>query len=254
SRLIVNDIGPFTCQLFKHDPEKKILPYASSVLAELGGNFYILTASHVTEDWSDQNKLFVQIHGGYISVVGHTRGTVIDKRHKIDCAYIKLDIRVVSELKKGNKFLTIDRLKGHRKMLEETNYCVFGYPTINQKRINGKLKTISAAYFVQASKEKVGEYYDFNPMSHFVLDFKGKGVDIKSGEKVKVKTEHYGLSGCGLWLIQIDDDGEKLLSEAKLIGIMTEFRKGKYECLVGCKIEIILLALREYEGLKFKAK
>lgn len=254
SQLIVNDIGPYTCQLFQRDPVKKMLPYASGVLAELGESFYILTASHVTEDWSDENQLFVQIHGGYMSVVGTTRGTEIDKSNKIDVAYIKLDPANVVELKKGNKFLKIDRFKGHRTLIDSADYCVFGYPTINSEKIDGKLKTKGAAYFLKPSKVKVMDYYNFDPMSHFALEFKGKGVDIKTNQTVKVRTEHYGLSGCGLWLTQLDHDGTKFTSEAKLIGIMTEFRRGKYDCLIGCKIEIILLALRDFEGLKFRAK
>jgi hypothetical protein len=38
------------------------------------------------------------------------------------------------------------------------------------------------------------------------------------------------------------------------LGIMTEFRRGKYDCLIGCKIEIILLALRNFEEFDFRAK
>jgi membrane protease subunit (stomatin/prohibitin family) len=86
------------------------------------------------------------------------------------------------------------------------------------------------------------------------MEFKGKGVDIKTGRSLKFKTEHYGLSGCGLWLTFMNHDGTKFNSEAKLIGIMTEFRRGKYDCLIGNKIEVILIALQEFEGLKFKGK
>ncbi len=254
AKLITNNIGPYTCQLFKHKDKKKIVPFASGVLADFGGDCYILTASHVTEDWSNENQLFVQIHGGYVSVVGTTRGTEIDKKAKIDVAYIKLDKIVASELKKGNKFLGIGRVRAHLNLLDSADYCIFGYPTINQKRENGKLKTIGAGYFVRPSPAKVREYYSFDSRSHYVMEFKGKGVDIKTGESVKVKTEHYGLSGCGLWLTFMNHDGTKFNSEAKLIGIMTEFRRGKYDCLIGNRIEVILIALQDFEGLKFKGK
>jgi hypothetical protein len=254
SKLITNDIGPYTCQLFKHDDDKKITPFASGVLAEFGGDCYILTASHVTEDWSDENKLFVQIHGGYISVVGTTRGTEIDKSSKIDVAYIKLDKIVAIQLKKGNKFLGINMIRAHINLLDSADYCIFGYPTINQKKEDGKLKTKGAGYFLKPSPGKVLEYYGFDFRSHYVLEFKGKGVDIKTGMSVKIKTEHYGLSGCGLWLTFMNHDGDKFTSEAKLIGIMTEFRRGKYDCLIGNRIEVILVALQDFEGLKFKGK
>lgn len=254
SGLITNEIGPYTCQLFKRNAEKEILPFASGVLAELGGSYYILTASHVTEDWSNENPLFLKIHGGYISVVGETRGTHIDKKEKIDVAYIKLKDTVVRELMKGNKFLPLFKFRKQATLLFDRDYCVFGYPTVNHKIEDGKLKTTGAAYFVQPCKDKVFEYYELDPLTHYVLEFKGKGVDIKTGESVKIKGEHYGLSGCGLWYVMLEKDNGKYISDVRLVGIMTEFRRGKYDCLIGNRIEIILASLYNFEGLEYRVK
>ncbi|MBF1998936.1 hypothetical protein H0I59_11190, partial [Flavobacterium psychrophilum] len=64
---------------------------------------------------------------------------------------------------------------------------------------------------------------------------------------------HYGLSGGGLWYIIIDFDKDKneIVSEAFLIGIMTEFRRGKYDCLIANRIEIILKMIQNNEGADF---
>ena len=250
-RLTSEEIGPSTCQIFEKK-ENEMQPYASGVLAQLGGHHYILTASHVTEDWSDEHQLFLKIHGGYISIVGIVRETDIKKSNNIDLAYIKLEKAVVEELKKGNKFITIGKFTRHLKLLDAMQYCIFGYPVVNQKREEGVLKTSGMAYYVQGSKPLVLEHYKLDSSTHFALDFKGKGIDIKSGEKIKFKGVHYGLSGCGLWLIKMNKVGGIYNSEARLIGIMTEFNRSKYDCLIGNHIDIILESLRKFEEFKYK--
>jgi hypothetical protein len=250
-RLTSEVIGPCTSQIFENK-DNEMQPYASGVLAQLGGNYYILTASHVTEDWSDDHPLYLKIHGGYISIVGIVRETDIEKSDNIDLAYIKLEDAVVEELKKGNKFITIDKFTLHLKFLDTMQYCIFGYPVVNQKREEGVLKTSGMAYYVQGSKPIVLDYYKLNPKTHFALDFKGKGVDIKSGEKIKFKGVHYGLSGCGLWLIKMNKVDAVYKGDVRLIGIMTEFKRDKYDCLIGNHIDIILEAQKKFEGLKYK--
>jgi hypothetical protein len=93
-----------------------------------------------------------------------------------------------------------------------------------------------------------------NPLSHYSLEFFGKATNIKSNNVEKIKTEHYGMSGGGLWYIDIGVDEEKgqLTSDATLIGIMTEFRRAKYDCLIANRIEIVLASIHNNEGEKFE--
>jgi hypothetical protein len=249
-KLITNEIGPYTCQLLKQDPVKGLIPFASGVFAELGGSYYILTASHVIEDWSDTNRLFLEIKNGHMSVVGKACGTEIEREQKIDVAYIKLKDVAIPLLKQWYKFLSIEKFLHHEKVFDEANYCVYGYPVANPKNENGK--TIGAAHYVRPNPDKVFDYYGFDPLSHYVLEFKGRAVNIKTGETEKLKTEHYGLSGGGLWYTTIEYNDEKFISKAQLIGIMTEFRKGKHYCLIANRIEVLLASLHRNEGLELK--
>lgn len=247
-RVIKNDIAPYTCQFLTQDTTKGMLPYASGVLAELGGDFYILTASHVIENWSDEHLLFIEFGNGYVSIVGKGSGTIIERDIRLDVAYIKLKDELVLILKGWYKFLPRKAILHYKKTVEDGAYCVYGYPVARHKRIDGVLRPTAVAYFVRPHPDKVYEHYNLDFLSHYVLEYQGKAINLSTGESEKMRTEHYGLSGGGLWYAEIGFDGKKLKSETFLIGIMTEFRKGKYECLIANRIEILLAAIKRDEG------
>ncbi len=252
-RLLEHDINPYTCQFLRLKSDKNLEPFASGVLAELGSSCYILTASHVIEDWSNDNKLFIEIEGdAHISVAGKACGTEMEREEKLDIAYIKLKDAIVPILRRWYKFLPLERFLYHRKLLHEPNYCAYGFPVANPK--NEKGKTAGAGYFVVPNQDKVFEHYGFNPLSHYVLEMQGKPINIKTGQAEKLRVEHYGLSGGGLWYTKIEcDDDCNITSEAYLIGIMMEFRKGKYYSLIANRIETVLAALHHNEGLDVKS-
>jgi hypothetical protein len=247
-KLIEGDIGLCTCQLFKNDIGDHTTPFASGVFASIGENHYLLTASHVIHDWSDSNKLFVQIGDNYISIVGKGCGTEMDKEEKIDSAYIKLKPELVPYLLMHYRFLPSHKMLHDEKIFHEPNYCAFGFPVINKRKETGK--TFGSAYFMRSSYDKVYEHYGLDPLAHYSMEFLGKATNIKTNAVEKIKTEHYGLSGGGLWYIDVSLDEEKgeLVSDATLIGIMTEFRRAKYDCLIANRIEIILATIKQNEG------
>lgn len=80
----------------------------------------------------------------------------------------------------------------------------------------------------------------------------GKGTNLTDAEKTKINDKFHGISGCGLWLIFTYKDGEEHKVDYRLIGIMTEFRKGKFYCLIGNKIQLVVDALNSLEGLKIQ--
>jgi len=252
SKLIQGDIGLSTCQFFKEDGKGGVTPFASGVMVELGPSSYILTASHVIEDWSNASKLFIPLADDYISIAGHAYGTEMDKQNRFDIAYIKLTAQLATVLRYSYRFIPAHQMLHHDKSLLEANYCVFGYPVINNKQVDGKTKTFGSAYFLGLSQDKVFNYYGLDPLRHYAFEFQRKARSIKDGQAEKIKTEHYGLSGCGVWYTDIEFKGNKFRSSAHLIGIMMEFRKGKYECLIGNRLEIILALIQENEGIKIK--
>jgi hypothetical protein len=252
SKLITHKIGPFTCQFLKYDTEKGLMPFASGIMVELNGSHFILTASHVIEDWSDANKLFIEIENGHISVVGKASGTETETGERIDVAYIKLKDELIPILRKWYKFLTAEQLLHHNKIFDEGNYCAYGFPVINFKIKSEIAKSVGSAYFMRPTTDKVFEFYKLSPLSHYILEFHGKPINIKTNQVEKIKTEHYGLSGGGLWYTKMNFVHNRIISKAQLIGIMIEFRKGKYECLIANRVEIILALIEQNEGIKIK--
>jgi hypothetical protein len=252
TKLIKGDIGLSTCQFFKEDGKGGVTPFATGVMVEFGPSCYILTASHVIEDWSKASKLFVPLEEAYVSVTGHAYGTEMDKKNRYDIAYIKLKPEMAKLLRYSYRFIPAKKMLHHNKSFFEPNYCIFGYPVINQKKVDGKIKTFGSAYYSLPCQDKVFEYYRLDPLAHYAFEFQGKGVNIQSNKTEKIRTEHYGLSGCGVWYVDIDFKRNKFKSSAQLIGVMTEFRKGKYQCLIGNRLEIIMATIERNEGVKIK--
>jgi hypothetical protein len=247
-------ILPYTCQIFERDENSKMKPYGSGVMAILGGNYYILTASHVADAVTTSKTLYIRKRKGYMMIAGSFKVTNKHRLPNIDLAYIRLAPEMTPYLKGGYDFLPLSGFRNHSDLLDAAQYCVFGYPVNSTKEVNGQLESVAQLYLLQPVKTKVYEYYGYEPATHFVLEYKGKGTDIRTGEAKKIGVQPYGLSGCGLWLTILNHENGKYSVDFKLIGIMTEFQRGKYLCLVGNKIDFLVNLIKELEGLDFKTK
>lgn len=244
-----------TCQLLVKDENGNLKAHGSGVFVVVGEIHFLLTAAHVTEGWSDENQLYIRIgKNNYISLVGELRETDLEKDKKLDLAYVKLDEKVLSELQKPYLFLPLSKMRDHKKLIEATNYCVMGYPEKSMATIDEKIEPVAQAYYVGPSSQKVYAHYKFAPEVYYMFEMKGKGENIKTGEKTKTGTHFYGISGCGVWLMIIDTSGEKHSIDYRLIGIMTEFRNDKYFTLIGIKIRLVLDGIMTTEKIKLRDK
>ena len=253
-RLIDEKLIRHTCQFFVKG-ESGLKPMGSGVLALIHDTYYILTASHVAEVISSDVDVLVQVdHKRYINVVGEINMTDLHKDKNIDIAYIKLTEEFVKALPKQYIFLTIDKIRKHINLLDASNYCILGFPENNVKQENGILKTGAAYYITSPAKDNRYEHYGFTKEDCYIMDIAGKGTSLFTGEKrSKINTHFNGMSGCGLWLLIIDQEPEtkEFFTDYRLIGIMTEYRNGKYFCLIGNRIHLIIEAWKVIEGHKF---
>lgn len=244
-----------TCQLLVKDDKEKLKPHGSGVFIVVNEIHFLLTASHVTENWSDENQLYIRIgEKRYVSLVGELRETDLEIDKKIDLAYIKIDQTILPDLQRPYIFLPLSKIRDHIKLVENRNYCVMGYPEKSKAIIDEKIEPVANAYYVGQSPQKVYEYYKFNPEIFYMFEMKGKGGNIKTGEKTKTGTHFYGISGCGVWLMIIDTNGVKPSIDYRLIGIMTEFRNDKYFTLIGIRIRLVLDGIMKLENIKFHTK
>lgn len=253
-KLISEKLVRHTCQFFEKG-EDGLKPFGSGVFALIHDTHFILTASHVAEALKDDKDLYIRVgKKSYINVLGEIKFTDLDKSQGIDIAYIKVDSQMIEPLSKPHLFLTIDKIRRHNNLVNAMNYCVIGFPENNVRKDKGYMDTGAAAYFTTPANDKPYINYGYDKKDWFIVEMKGKGTDIKTGLKGKVNTHFNGLSGCGLWYLIIEQDqitGE-YFCDYRLIGIMTEYKKGKYFCLIGNKIQLLLDALRVIEKIEFK--
>ena len=233
--LVDNFLLRHTIQFFFKKNEK-FCPFGSGVLALIHYTHFILTASHVAEYLvKDEYNFYVKVdRSSFIDVSGEIKCTDIELSKGVDLAYIKIDTQMTSLLLKAYKFLTIDKISKHSLRLDGMNYCIVGFPEKNVKFENGSMNTGASFYLTSATNEKPYEYYKLSKEEFFIVDMKGKGIDVKTGKKTIVNTHFYGISGCGLWylIFNLDLNTNQYWVDYRLIGIMTQFKKSKYFCLI----------------------
>jgi hypothetical protein len=111
------------------------------------------------------------------------------------------------------------------------------------------INTIASTFNLKKANEKAHEFHKINNDYQILLDFKGKLENYKSNKKEKIP-DPYGLIGSGLWGLFQKPESTKYELECKLVGIMTEFRKRKYHCLIGNKIEVLVESIERQEKIK----
>jgi len=252
--LVKNKILRHTIQLFKKG-KKRLEPYASGVFAKIYDDYFIITASHVADFFEKNHNedLHIRVNEKqYINVIGNIHYTNMEKSQGVDLAYIKLDEQMIVPLLKPYVPLETNKIRSHNNPIYAMNYCVLGYPEKNVTKENETLNTGASIYLTGASKDNVYDFYKFNKRDHIIVEMKGKGTEIETNKKSKIDIRFHGISGCGLWLLHIHKpETGRTQVDYRLVGIMTEFKNGKFFCLIANKIYLIIEALKVIEKFKF---
>lgn len=252
NRLASEKLIHHTCQFFIEKADG-LKPFASGVFVLIHNVHFIFTASHVVEIIDKKESgLFIQIgEGDYVNVVGQIIRSDLNKSKGIDLAYIKLEEQIIPDLTKTYDFLTLDKIRNHNRLLEGgANYCVIGFPENSFEMEDENLKTAAQVYITLPTNDNPYNYYKLSKNDWIILKMTGKSQDVVTKEKQPMDTHLHGLSGCGLWLMmpKVNENA----CDYRLIGIMTDYKKGKYFCLIGNKIYHFLDALTVNENMKFR--
>ena len=256
---INSKIFKHTIQLLKNENTKP-KPFGSGIFAKIYDDYFIITASHVASFFEEHpnEELRVKVSKElFIPVLGEVKYSIIEKSERIDLAYIKLDKQTIVYLSKVYIPITIEKFRHHNNLLNGTNYCVLGYPAMNVNK-DGEPFNTSAAFFLASppTNDNPYQHYKFNKRDHIILNVKGKGTEVNTNKKGKIISQFHGISGCGLWFLLIYDNPKTGKTEVdyRLIGIMTEFRTGKYFCVIANRIWLIIEAFKVAEKFIFKEK
>jgi len=245
-----------TVQLFRKG-KKRLQPFGSSVFVKLYDSYFFFTASHVADYFENNENSDLYIRVGkkrFVNVLGEIKYTDIKKSGGIDLAYIKIDSQLIGPLLGPYIPIEVNKIRSHHNLLNAMNYCVFGYPEVNISKEGEEFDTYATLYLTSPSKDNVYTYYGYKKKDTIVVEVSGKGKDIRTNLKSPVNTHFYGISGCGLWLMLLHFNELEKRTEVdyRLVGIMTEFKKGKFFCLAGNKIHLLIEALEAIEQFKFK--
>lgn len=236
-------VNRVTCQLFLSGGKFDYTPLGTGLLANIGDKFYILTAAHVAEEY-DEGLYLMTPSGTFMRVLGDMKMTNYKKPPGFDVAFIKISKDFAKILSVEFKFITEYDIMLSHILLDAANYSVFGYPAKNVSKKKDHVATKASLYVVESANEKVYDYYEFDKNLFYILEFKGKGTMLQTGDKSQKLGKQSGLSGGGLWFMNVSkDEKENFEVEFKLIGIMTDERNGKYHCLVANKINVLISAI-----------
>ena len=234
-QLFRDQIAPSTCQLLHKNPGGELRPYASGVWARLDGVHYLLTAGHVMEDWRDDHPLLVKVEGGYTSVVGKGLLSHYEQDARIDLGCIRLLDSLLPVLKDEYRFWDLDKLPGPMTM-ELYNCCLYGF---DEKRTDPlTLEATATAHFAKPLSGKAFEHYRLNAEFHYLIETRGEGYDLQTGTFKKENITPHGMSGGGIWYVEYAREGATFFPKAFLIGILTEYRTGKYQGLIANRAKL----------------
>lgn len=229
---------------------KKISPCASSILLSIQEQYFLVTAGHVFEE-NDPEDLGIMIGNifnilyGQISYVNPYRNAI---SNKIDVAILKMDQNLAEIIKQKYDFLPYQRLGvNHELIFGEMRYLLVGFPW-RKSRPNPISKLIKPKPLVFISNIEGDEAYkalDLESQNNIILNYKQKKIiDAKNGFS-RLGPNPEGISGCGIWLIDIYPPSPK--PNYKLISIVTDKDKNK-RYIQSTRIDIINeILIRDFE-------
>jgi len=236
-----NKLIKYTCQLHRMLPGESLpSPSGSGVLAQLRGQYFILSASHVLDkDMMERRKdtsLYIFIEDGFHAIPGMSMNSPHEPANEIDlsCYLIRPDI--ARKLIKSYEFLTIEKIVTSIELVNTPQYCVLGYREENTRIEKESYYAQPSMYLLKPSSDKVYTNYKISKSNSILLEMRGKGSDMKKGGEKKFSGSFYGLSGGGLWFVDISKKDTEVVLDYFLIGIMTQFNKGKFYYLKGDRI------------------
>ena len=216
-----DEIATHTVQLWLviDDNGDKAKPYATGVLLEANGHYYLLTAAHVMDGidikylafWDNQELVQVSGHAVYLSNQAEVNRTG-------DVAVWQLSDDACNALMKHYVFLPMDRIILDHKLKTEERYFLLGYPVSKTKKIF-KTMTIpikSLKFFTRGDfSERKMKRNQLDPNVNFMLEYHRRKAQTvgSSNRQIEHLPDPHGMSGCGLWYL--DDD-----KKGRLVGIM----------------------------------
>lgn len=230
-------MAQYTCQLYFRDKNEKLIPNGLGVFIVIRDVHFLITAAHLTQYWSDKNRLFVRVGNNYIELCGDLKETDLYKHKVVDLCYVKIHQKNLLVLHKHFKFLPFSKIRESIKLVQGAHYCVTGFPI---SASNNEKSATPIHWNVEPASQKVYRDFDLDTDIYYLLKKKETKNDSSSLE----------VNGCGLWQVIIDTNKGKPQFGYILIGIITQRWENGSITLVGIKLALVIDMIRKLEKIE----
>lgn len=244
--IIQSDAHQYSYPVFVIDGKEKPDLIASSVVIELNGRFFIVTASHVVTEVMNANSPFIiGVREQYVQLEGEFVFSEHDDKDHFDIAFMELSRDFID--KSGILALEEPRLLTHDNF-DSIHICLLhGFPNSKNKQskaLHGsnsfKVKPFAYGGVVKRDFQN-WEKISKSPESHTCMGYS------KNKDNNKVISPS-GFRGGGVWILPSIDD----LRGLYLDSILIEYHK-KYNVTVSTKISHVVSFIKQNTYKAFKS-
>jgi hypothetical protein len=233
-------------------PKRPARHLGCGVLFKIDAHRFVLTAAHVIDAF-DRQPIHLGGDGTTVGVAGRIITNVAALRSRdldpIDIAVIRLTEDFIEP--PGTRFLSLADLNTRSWMRPDPNCYVFGYSHAKTK-VNAPARELRGeSTRIETVRERVeilnDAAYSDDLNIAFALD--RDAMDNATGRTVKMPKPD-GMSGCAIW--SYDADAPLFASDARLVGIFTEYRHSARMGVgsnVGCHLQLLRTKWPEFSDL-----
>jgi hypothetical protein len=120
-------ITKYTIQLFKLKGNE-FCPFGTGILLNFNGTFWLITASHITENQEDDELYFQYEPNQFLSIAGEFGESNLKINNKIDFATIRLKNECVKRLNRIKNFLDLNETGRIQDQFEKQTLVACGFP------------------------------------------------------------------------------------------------------------------------------
>lgn len=229
----------------------------TGVLLQIGGDHFVLTASHFIQDyldngtylflsWNDEEHCFIPLASDKIAT---------SDSETLDVAVVKLSQEHSVKLLKRHTPITIDNT-ARNSLTSDGLFLIVGYPRAGTEfRVQNPLEELQEPILEtlkycakRTSKQWKGKGLAYSPLMHILLGMSQDSYNAATGcgELLPVHEQVQGISGCGVWLIADRRWKKSLdqisLDDCKLIAVEHTYDE-KTGVVAGTWIDLVLMMI-----------
>lgn len=212
----------------------------SGVLVDIHGQWFLLTAAHVTDH---PGNILLPGRQGLTPVDGYFSHLAVPKGRTrnldtLDIAYFRLNEAMHSVLEERVRPIRRDGALLFETKMEGDLYTFCGYPYRRTRKRQDTFWVERFTYTGSAIEPRVYDKLGYDPTLHIVIQFDRKRSYSSAGERIVPPLPH-GMSGGAIFAHRKDAAIARDLAGERLVGIAHTFHADR-RCMVGTGLGVFL--------------